>query len=74
MNVFLDELSDTFSRDKIILVCDGAARHKSGSLRTPENIELIFMIDLPAFSEICLDNAGFFIHLLHITVDFSCKI
>lgn len=74
MNVFLDELSDTFSRDKIILVCDGAVRHKSGSLRTPENIELIFMIDLPAFSEICLDNAGFFIHLLHITVDFLCEI
>ena len=55
-------------------MCDGAARHKSGSLRTPENIELIFMIDLPAFSEICSDNAGFFIHLLHITVDFLCEI
>ena len=43
MNVFLEELSNTFPKDKIILVCDGAAWHKSGSLRIPENIELIFI-------------------------------
>ena len=43
MNVFLEELSNTFPRDKIILVCDGAAWHKSGSLKIPENIELIFI-------------------------------
>ena len=43
MNMFLEELSNTFPRDKIILVCDGAAWHKSGSLRIPENIELIFI-------------------------------
>ena len=43
MNVFLEELSNTFPRDKIILTCDGAAWHKSGSLRIPENIELIFI-------------------------------
>ena len=43
MNVFLEELSNTFPRDKIILACDGAAWHKSGSLRIPENIELIFI-------------------------------
>ena len=43
MNVFLEELSNTFPRDKIILVCDGAAWHKSGSLRIPENIELVFI-------------------------------
>ena len=43
MNVFLKELSNTFPRDKIILVCDGAAWHKSGSLRIPENIELVFI-------------------------------
>ena len=30
-------------KDKIILVCDGAAWHKSGSLRIPENIELVFI-------------------------------
>ena len=43
MNVFLEELSNTFQKDKIILACDGAAWHKSGSLRIPENIELIFI-------------------------------
>ena len=43
MNVFLKELSNTFPRDKIILVCDGAAWHKSGSLKIPENIELVFI-------------------------------
>lgn len=43
MNVFLEELSNTFPKDKIILVCDGAAWHKSGSLRIPENIELVFI-------------------------------
>lgn len=43
MNLFLNELSNTFPRDKIILVCDGAAWHKSGSLKIPENIELIFI-------------------------------
>ena len=43
MNLFLKELSNTFPRDKIILVCDGAAWHKSGSLKIPENIELIFI-------------------------------
>ena len=43
MNLFLKALSNTFPRDKIILVCDGAAWHKSGSLKISENIELIFI-------------------------------
>ena len=43
MNLFLEELSNTFTRDKIILVCDGAAWHKSEALKIPENIELIFI-------------------------------
>ena len=43
MNMFLEELSNTFPKDKIILVCDGAAWHKSGSLKIPENIELVFI-------------------------------
>ncbi len=43
MNVFLEELSKTFQHDKIILVCDGAAWHKSKALKIPENIELIFI-------------------------------
>lgn len=43
MNIFLEELSKTYPRDKIILVCDGASWHKSASLKIPENIELIFI-------------------------------
>ena len=43
MNVFLEELSNTFQKDNIILACDGAAWHKSGSLRIPENIKLVFI-------------------------------
>lgn len=43
MNVFLKELSHTFPSDKIILVCDGAAWHKSKALEVPKNIELIFI-------------------------------
>lgn len=43
MNVFLEELSKTFPKDIIILVCDGAAWHKSGALSIPENIHLIFI-------------------------------
>lgn len=40
MNVFLEELSEAYPRDKIILVCDGAAWHKSKGLNIPENIEM----------------------------------
>ena len=43
MNLFLNELSKTFSEDYIILVCDGAAWHKSKALIVPDNIELIFL-------------------------------
>ena len=43
MNAFLNELSETFSDDKIILVCDGAAWHKSHTLIIPQNIELVFI-------------------------------
>ena len=40
MNAFLEELSETYPRDKIILVCDGAAWHKSKGLNIAENIEM----------------------------------
>ena len=43
MNAFLSELSKTFQNDKIVLVCDGAAWHKSHTLIIPDNIELIFI-------------------------------
>ena len=32
MNVFLRELSNTFPKDKILLVCDGVVWHKSKTL------------------------------------------
>lgn len=43
MNMFLNELSKSFPKDKILLVCDGAAWHKSKTLKIPENISLLFI-------------------------------
>lgn len=43
MNVFLNHLSNTYPKDKIILVCDGASWHKAKALKVPENIKLIFI-------------------------------
>lgn len=43
INVFLEELSKKYIDDIIILVCDGAAWHKSKDLCTPKNIQLIFI-------------------------------
>ena len=43
MNVFLQKLSDTYPHDRILLVCDGAAWHKSNALVIPQNIRLLFI-------------------------------
>jgi putative transposase len=43
MNVFLQELSREYPRDKIILVCDGATWHKSKALEIPENIRIVLL-------------------------------
>jgi len=43
MNVFLRELSDMYSSDRIVLVCDGASWHKSKALAIPSNIRLVFL-------------------------------
>ena len=40
MNAFLDELSHTYPDDEILLVCDGAAWHKSNGLKKPSNIHI----------------------------------
>ena len=40
MNLFLRELSKQFPQDTILMCCDGAAWHKSGTLEVPENIVL----------------------------------
>ena len=34
MNVFLEQLSKAYPDDYIVLVCDGAAWHKSGTLKS----------------------------------------
>ena len=41
MNIFLVELSKAYPDDQILLVCDGAAWHKSKGLIVPENISLL---------------------------------
>lgn len=38
MQVFLNQLRSTFPDDIIVLVCDGAAWHKSGTLEVPEGM------------------------------------
>lgn len=43
MNVFLQHLSESYSEDIIVLVCDGAAWHKSNALIIPDNIQLVFI-------------------------------
>ena len=40
MNAYLDELSKAYSDDEILLVCDGAAWHKSNGLKKPSNIHI----------------------------------
>ena len=41
MQVFLNQLRSTFPDDIIVLVCDGAAWHKSGTLEVPEGISIL---------------------------------
>jgi putative transposase len=43
MNLFLQKLSEAYPDDCILLVCDGAAWHKSKELIIPENIRLLFI-------------------------------
>ena len=41
MNIFLRQVSQDFSEFYVIMLVDGAGRHKSGGLDIPENIKLI---------------------------------
>ncbi len=43
MNIFLQELSEKYSNDIIVLACDGAAWHKAKALNIPSNIKLFFI-------------------------------
>ena len=41
MNVFMKELSQRYRNDLIVMVCDGAAWHKSKAMEVPENVKII---------------------------------
>ncbi len=41
MNTFLEEMSKNYPDDDILMVCDGAAWHKSNGMKIPENITLL---------------------------------
>lgn len=43
MNLFLQKLSEQYAEDHIVLCCDGAAWHKSGTLNIPDNIKLFYI-------------------------------
>jgi len=43
MNLFLQELAENYPDDVIIIVCDGASRHRSGTLVVPKNIQLFYL-------------------------------
>ena len=43
MTLFLQKLSEEYPKDRILLVCDGAAWHKAKTLAIPQNIRLLFL-------------------------------
>lgn len=43
MNTFLEQLSKQYSKDEIVLVCDGVSWHKSNEMIIPENITLVYL-------------------------------
>lgn len=56
MNLFLQKLSEIYPDEIILLCCDGAAWHKSGTMNIPKNIELFFIP--PYTPEIPLSKSG----------------
>ncbi|NLY41225.1 MAG: hypothetical protein GX055_06345 [Desulfovibrionales bacterium] len=47
MQIFLNEISDRYPDDRIVMVFDGAGWHKSNQLKLPQNMKLLF---LPPYS------------------------
>ena len=41
MNVFMEQLSNQYKNDIIVLVCDGASWHTSKGLKIPDNITIV---------------------------------
>jgi transposase len=47
MQIFLDEISDRYPNDRIVMVLDGAGWHKGMALKIPQNMKLL---PLPPYS------------------------
>ena len=47
MQIFLDEISASYPKGKILMVADGAGWHRSKTLKIPKNIK---MLPLPPYS------------------------
>ncbi|MDL2286899.1 transposase, partial [Desulfococcaceae bacterium OttesenSCG-928-F15] len=47
MQIFLNEISERYRDDRIVMVLDGAGWHRSGDLKIPNNIKLL---SLPPYS------------------------
>ena len=59
MNAFLDELSKAYPDDEILLICDGAAWHKSYGLKKPPNIRIVrippYTPEMNPIEQICME-------------------
>ena len=47
MQLFLDEVSKRHANERIVMVIDGAGRHRSGMLKAPDNI---YLLRLPPYA------------------------
>jgi transposase len=47
MQIFLDEISNRYANERIVMVLDGAGWHKSKTLKIPQNMKLL---SLPPYS------------------------
>lgn len=47
MQVFLDELSQRYPDERIVMVMDGAGWHRSGALKAPSNV---YLLKLPPYA------------------------
>jgi transposase len=44
MNIFLEEVSERYPNDQILMIADGAAWHKSKTLKIPANMEMFSLL------------------------------
>ena len=83
MNFFLKELSEKYADEEILLICDGAAWHKSSTLVVPDNIHLFhlppYTPEMNPIEQIWreLRTRGFkneVFHTLENVIDRSCEV